>query len=197
MTEYLRRGSVGAALAVVVAALLIGCSAGPPTAATPIVFDEPPPFDPGPDVGGRALQQAIFADGVVTHDEYERAYTAAIQCMRGEGFEVEGPLRYPDGPLVFTVGADPRLRLTLAARPGDDPEDRFGEVNGRCLAQWSYAVEQVYLRQFAPTEDEFQAWLERAWECARDRGLPLSDPPTSQEASDAVLFGCQPWESDG
>lgn len=163
---------------------------------TPIVFTDPLPDDPGPDTGGPALQREVFADGRVTFNEYERAMFAAIECMRDEGFNVEGPLRYPDGPLLLAPGIDPRHRLTLLARGvPPDPDDRFGGVNARCLAQWSYAIEQAYLRQFAPTPDEVRAWLERAWECLEEKGLPLSSPPTEQDATLSVLQGCRPWET--
>lgn len=188
MRQFLNR----ATLVVLVGAA--ACSQAPP-APTPIVFSEPLPDDPGPDVGGRALQEQVFADGKVTFDEYERAMTAAIQCMRDEGFDVEGPLRYPDGYLVVSPGWDPTLWLTLQARPGDDPTDRFGRVNARCIAQWSFAIESVYLRQFSPTEDEVRAWLERAWACRVEKGLPISNPPTEEEAGEAVAYGCRPWEA--
>ncbi len=177
---------------VALALAAIACSPAP--TATPIVFDEPLPHDPGPDVGGRALQEEIFADGAVTFDEYERAFTAAIQCMRDEGFDVQGPLRYPEGYLVVVPGWDPKHWLGSRASVGDDPQDRYGDVNGRCQAQWSYAVGAVYRRQFEPSEEEIQAWLRRAWDCARAKGLALSNPPTVEEASDAVPFGCRPWE---
>lgn len=192
----LRAVALGFALFAAIAAGINACSVSP--VATPIVFDEPLPDDPGPDVGGRALQELVFADGEVTFAEYERATVAAIQCMRDEGFQVEGPLRYPDGGLLIVEpGHDPRLRLSLRADVGNDPTDRFGRVNGRCRAQWSYAIEQVYLRQFAPSEEEVRAWLERAWACGRERGLPLSNPPTENEALDAVGQGCRPWETGG
>ncbi len=174
--------------------LATACSSIP--AASPITFNEPLPFDPGPDVGGPALQREIFADGQVTFDEYERAVTAAIGCIRDEGFRVEGPLRYPDGYIVVTPGSDPRRSLTYRISPGDDPQDRAGEVDGRCQAQWSYAVSAVHVRQVEPTEDEIQSWLQRAWDCAREKGLPVSTPPTVKEATDAVVFDCRPWETE-
>ncbi len=174
-------------------ALVTACAAG--AAPTPITFDEPLPHDPGPDVGGPALQAAIFADGMVNHAEYERAFTAAIDCMRNEGFDVEGPLTYPDGALVISPGMDPTLRLTLLAHNVPAAEDaRWSEVNGRCLAQWSYAVERVYLDAFAPSEAEIAAWYERAWACMREQGIELSDPPTDAEGLDSVSYGCRPWE---
>jgi hypothetical protein len=172
--------------------LLVACAGavGP----TPLVFNEPLPVDPGPDRSGRALQTEIFADGVVTASEYERAMRAAVECMRAQGFDVEGPLRYPDGPLAVEPGLDPTIRLSVRARVRSDPADRYGEVNATCQAQWSYAVEQIYLRQFQPTEAEVQAWLDRAWSCAREKGMSISSPPTEEDASQAVLQGCRPWE---
>lgn len=179
------------------ALLLFGVMAcSPATTPTPLVFNEPLPDDPGPDVGGRALQAEVFADGIVTADEYERAMVAMVQCMREEGFDVLGPLRYPEGALSISPGIDPRYRLGVVARNVPAAEEgRWSEVSGRCQAQWSYAIEQVYLRQFNPTQDEIRAWLERAWACAKEKGLPLSDPPTEQEAVRSVAYGCQPWEA--
>lgn len=162
---------------------------------TPVVFNEPLPNDPGPDVGGRALQDEVFADGQVTFGEYERAMVASVGCMRDEGFNVEGPLRYPDGPLLVEPGVDPRHRLTLLARSVTD-DQRWGEVNGRCQAQWSYAIEQVFLRQFTPTQAEIRAWLERAWACLREKGVPLSNPPTEEDAMQSIPYGCRPWEAN-
>jgi hypothetical protein len=162
-----------------------------------VVFDEPLPFDPGPDVGGRVLQEEVFADGEVTFDEYERAMTAAAQCMRDGGFDVEGPLRYPEGGLAVEPGVDPSIRLDiLALAITGDASDRYGEVNGRCQAQWSYAIETVWFRQNAPTEEEIQAWLDRAWDCLDTLGVPVSNPPTVEEAVGSVAHGCKPWESD-
>jgi hypothetical protein len=184
-----------AALAVV-SVLLVGCGVVVPT---PLVFDEPLPDDPGRDVGGRALQDEIFADGEITADEYERSAKAAVACMRDEGFDVVGPLRFGDSraPVAIAPGWDPRLRLSSFARNADPPgEDRFGPVNARCLAQWSYAVEQVYLKQFAPTEEETQAWIKRALECMRENGHPISKPPTLRDATSSVAHGCEPWVDD-
>lgn len=182
----------------VVAALLVAACSELGSSPEPIVWNEPLPYDPGPDVGGLTLQSEIFSDGEVTFDEYERAFTAGVECMRVEGFDVEGPLRYPDGPLVMEPGIDPRHRLTLVAHDvTPDVDERWSDVNQRCQVQWYYMVEQVYLRQFNPTEEELRAWLERAWACALEKNMGLSDPPTEEEAMAAVGSGCRPWESDG
>ena len=168
------------------------------TTKQPVVFDEPLPYDPGPDVGGLTVQKAILADGEVTFDEYEKAFTAGIQCMRDEGFDVEGPLRYPDGVILIEPGADPRHRLGLLANNITQAEDeRWNDVNQRCQVQWYYMVERIYFQQFDATEAEVQAWLERAWACAKEKGLELSNPPTESEAGHSVAFGCRPWENSG
>jgi hypothetical protein len=174
---------------------IAACAISPPQP-TAIVFEGPLPDDPGPDVGGKALQAEIFADGVVTADEYERAMVAAVQCMRAEGFEVEGPLHYPEGGISVEPGYDPTHELSIRARVANDPQDRYGDINARCQAQWSYAVERVYLSQFEPTEAEIRAWLERAWRCLEENRQPLSSPPAIEEALSSVAFGCRPWEAD-
>ncbi len=180
-----------------VALLTVAACSEAATVPEPIVWNEPLPYDPGPDVGGLTLQREIFSDGKVTFDEYERAFTAGVECMRAEGFEVEGPLRYPEAPLAIAPGTDPRHRLGLIARNiAAEEDERWSDVNQRCQVQWYYMVEQIYLRQFVPTEEETRAWLERAWACAEAKGVDLSDPPTEDEAVMAVGLGCRPWESD-
>lgn len=187
-----------ARLAMATLLAVVACSDDAATAPEPIVFDEPLPYDPGPDVGGLTLQREMLADGEVTFDEYERAFTAGVECMRAEGFDVRGPLRYPEGGISVAAGHDPRNELGLLAYDITSAEDqRWSDVNQRCQVQWYYMVERVYLRQFAPTEEDIRAWLERAWDCAAASGLAVSDPPTEQEAVNAVMFGCRPWEAGG
>lgn len=151
----------------------------------------------GPDVGGKALQDEVFADGIVTFAEYERAMTARVECLRAEGYDVEGPLAYPDGGLSLAPGDDPRLSLSFQIF-GDLPaaENPADDVDIRCQSQWSLAIEAVWDAQNAPSEQEVQTWLERAWRCAAERGMPLSDPPTVDEAMLSVIrpYNCTPWE---
>lgn len=162
----------------------------------PLTFDEPLPADPGPDQGGAALQQSIFEDGVVTFAEYERAFVAALACMVTAGLEVEGPLRYPDGVLVLEPGTDPRNRLTMFITVPDDPSVDDSGITDSCQAQWSYAVETLWLRSVGPSQVEIQAWLEAAWACGEAAGQELSSPPTDMDAFDAVdTYGCKPWEA--
>lgn len=184
---------------------LVGCSGSSESDATSTVdFDEITlNVDPGTDAGGRALKEEVFSDGVVTFDEYERAMNAYAQCVRDEGFEVRGPLSYPadDGTVAgFGPGEDPRDLLNVWF-PGvfDAAEsDRLSNVDLRCQEQWSYAIQFIWREQNRATGVELQEWLERAWECARQRGTVLSDPPTEIEAmmsaNDGHFDGCVPWE---
>lgn len=193
----MKRSRAGFVTVLAMLLALAGCAGE--TGPTPLVFEGQLPADPGPDVGGLALQEDIFADGMITFAEYERAVTAGIQCMRDEGFDVEGPLRYPAGYLLIAPGFDPRDRLTLRGINTEQADglDRFGLANERCQAQWYYAVERLWDEQIEPTEDEIRAWLERAWGCAAEGGMPLSQPPTEDEAIAAVRAGCEPWLTNG
>jgi len=185
----------GATLASVIGAgAVVGGGAGPDQALIEEALQAPLPTDPGSHVGGAALERQVFADGHVTFDEYERAVLSAIQCVRDQGFTVVGPYRYPEGPLVYSPGEDPSYRLTYGVIDTAD-EPRQGEVLARCEAQWLYRIQYVWLGKHAPTAAETQAWLERAWACARARGVPLSEPPTEDDAMDAVAAGCRPWET--
>ncbi len=162
----------------------------------PLTFDQPLPDDPGPDVGGAALTAAAFADGVVTFAEYERAMSAAVECMRTAGLAVDGPLRYPDGYLAISPGSDPRWRLTLRIEVPEDTSVDASAISGSCQAQWSYAVESLWFESLAPSQSEVQLWLESAWSCATRNGMELDNPPTETNAVDAVAaFGCKPWEA--
>jgi hypothetical protein len=156
-------------------------------------FASPPPVDEA----AADLQERVLADGEVTPAEYEQATQATVDCVRAEGYTVEGPARYPDAPVYHSApGADPRDYLYWAAT-GVDDDEAFYAVSDRCTAEWSERVEAAWQAQHAPSEEEVQAWLERAWECMRERGLPLSDPPTDEEADLSIQHGCRPWETGG
>lgn len=158
------------------------------------VLEAEPSYDPAYHEQGLEFQLPILADCVVTFAEYEQAVLAEVDCVRREGFEIEGPSSYPEGGMVVYPGGDPRLFLyTWAVNVHDD--EAFDDVSARCDAQWSYWVKAVWSAQHAPTESEVQAWLERAWECAAEQGFPISDPPTLDDAANAVFpgSGCEPW----
>jgi hypothetical protein len=160
------------------------------------VLSEQLPSEPKPGVSVGVLEEEIFADYIVSSDEYERAILATIRCIRDQGFAVDGPLRYPDGPLVLSPGEDPTVRLTWQyANIKDDTALQL--VEDECRMQWSLRIERVWIGKHAPTESEVQAWLEKAWACAREKGLLLSEPPTEDDALSSTSYGCRPWEETG
>lgn len=161
------------------------------------IIREPLPADPGPDVEGLRMQESILADDRVTFADYERAVRATVECIREQGFAVDGPTRFPDAPIIVVEpGADPSMRFVWTFP--DVPEQVVrDEVAEGCRAQWSYWVERAWELQNEPSEQDIQDWLERAWQCARDRDLALSDPPTEEDATAAIAAGCRPWEGSG
>lgn len=133
-----------------------------------------------------SFHREVFGDGELTAAEYERGVLADAECLTEQGFEVEGPYR----GLVLGVGLDSSRILTFTATDAPGIDDAWEA----CSQQWRYTIERVWNTILTPTEAERQIWLEAAWECARDRGLPLSDPPTEDEALEVSGPGqCQPW----
>jgi hypothetical protein len=157
----------------------------------------PLPAEAGPDEGGEGFQREVFRDGVVTFDEYERAVLEEIRGIERKGFAVEGPYRYPEGPvIVFAPGEDPSIRLNWVVVAPDEAseERRLERVMLACEMQWRYRIENVWLAKHGPSEAEVDAWLQRLADCAREHGLSVSLPPTADEQVQAIADGCRPWE---
>lgn len=159
-------------------------------------MDTPLLADPGPDVGGLTAQRIALDDYVVTPAEYEQAMRASIACIEAEGFSVHSFGRGSEGAIrIIAAGVDPDLFFTWSYLADDRSGTALSDVEDRCRAQWSSWIESVWEMQNAPTEQERQAWLERAWACAREQGQHLSDPPTEGEALMATGGDCRPWEA--
>lgn len=153
------------------------------------VLAEPLPGDPGPDLGGLTLQRSILADGVVTFDQYERAMSAAAECIRSEGFTV----RFPGDSRVLIVGIDPAMLLTIEVSNVEEDE-LLEEIEMQCRSQWSWWVEEVWQRQLTPSEEERQRALESALECGRQHGMSIAEPPHRDDHVRAYLeHGCPVW----
>ena len=164
------------------------------------VLGERLPHERGPDQGGTDFAAQVFADGKVDFAEYEAAMFHTVACVAAEGYEVDGPLRFPDGFLVLYPGVDPRVYLTyqVIAPPDSNTQAdiELSAVMETCDVEWRWWVEQSWLRQHVPTEAEVQRWLDRAWECAREREYEIGDPPSVDDDLMSVVFpgsGCQPW----
>lgn len=193
--------------------LVVGCSAGSNSVSFPDI-DEWDPHGLVPAVGPHrdliadsvrsnaelplpeesvAFHMEVFSDGLVEFSEYEAAMFAATECARDMGHEIVGPLVSDpaEGWGTIEVGTNPSQYLMVLAR---DPSPQFGEDAELCQGIWAWRIENVWQAILEPTEQEIQLWLEAAWSCAEQRGLQLSDPPTEEEAVDAVAFGCRPWD---
>ena len=159
------------------------------------ILNKPMAFAAEPIPEATRLLSEVFADGLVTFPEYGKAVEANVQCLVEAGIKVTGPMSYQEGgALVVQPGVDPGMYLTYLISdpsPSDDP------VIERCDMGWRWHVEQVWLHQNAPTEDEIDVWLDRAWACAREHGIKLSDPPSVAKDLHLVVgagLGCKPWE---
>lgn len=173
---------------------------GPSASIIREVLTQALPFDAAPDPAGLQLAATVFADGEVSFAEYERAMAATVTCITSNGFEVNGPLRYPDGFLVVVPGVNPNIYLSYEVLMGDESDEEtelaLSAVMEQCDVQWRWWIEQVWLRQHEPSEIDIQRWLDRAWECARQRGYEISEPPSADDDLHKVVFpgsGCEPW----
>lgn len=139
-----------------------------------------------------AFHREIFADGTVDRAEYERAVFAAAECMGDLGYNIEGPFQYgPNTGEFVTVGSNPADHMYYWAINAPPTFDADIEV---CQELWEFTISEVWNAVNLPTEAERQAWLEAAWNCARERGLTLSEPPTELEAMQ-VASECEPWNA--
>lgn len=174
-------------------------------------------------VGGAAY--AIFNDGQVTFEEYERAYTAYVGCIRDAAVAdvVEGPFRFgrdPEANLVIYVGVDPTIYLHRnvgdAPPTGDVDWQRVDEVDAACKKQHVGAIERRWIKQEAPplSKAEQRAWTDRLLECAEEKGIEIPEDLSYEEmlndvgtdpSDDAIMSimreafmkGCRPWEAGG
>jgi len=95
------------------------------------------------------------------------------------------------GTTAVIVGVDPGLYMdywTVNASSTIDADFEY------CQGLWEFTVAHVWLAANEPSESERQRWLEAAWDCARELGMTLSEPPSRENATDAVAMGCGPWQ---
>ncbi len=142
----------------------------------------------------RAFESEVFADGVVTFDEYEAAILAGIACVRDLGIRVEGPTTYPNGG-VLMVGRDPTLSLDYVMM-GDIDEQLLARADG-CQFQWAERITLAWLDQTAPTSEEQEVWREAARECAVENRIALPEPASDIDLISVVIQdpSCRPWEA--
>ena len=155
-----------------------------PEAIRAILATEPPAVGPGPDDGGLTMQERILADGLVTADEYRQAMQATVTCVEDAGFEAAvttDSLFDPSIPPGLVLGHTITIPILTN---GPDP----GELLEQCRAQWSWQVEQIWLAQVLPPPAEREQAWQRFWDCVRDQGVHLSDPPNAEQRTEAMSY---------
>lgn len=130
------------------------------------------------------------AQQTVTFADYERAVVRTIQCVREEaGVEVNGPLvASAENGVSIVPGYDPRDYLSWTWVVPEDPEEeaRVSLIADRCQERYQTPIEEKWLAQRAPTQEEVEAWYERAEACVRSQGEDFAQDPEEQEILDAL-----------
>lgn len=128
------------------------------------------------------FERTMFADGVLTFQEYEQATFGAVQCMRSAGFGI-GP---GDGPEVSDGAEGPRLtpRGKYTYNPYSPPNfdrDEFIRIVTDCKQRYSNVVDFFWAIKTAPTELELQRMRAEIATCLRQTGHEVAEQPSAIE----------------
>ncbi len=121
---------------------------------------------------GSGFQREILADGKVSRSEYERAFDAAVSCMRQQGLEVAGP---------HPVMGDRYLLYTVRDAPGSD------SIQATCDDEYLDFVRQVWTYQQTPTGEEADRIRVEYVRCLQAQGLDVPDDATLDEIDGVAL----------
>ncbi len=136
--------------------------------------------------GLSAFQREILADGVVTRPEYERAFDAAISCMRDEGVVVSDPLPQNAGRFLSYV-------VSLGRQQGDgNPGESLvpsESIQESCERRYLLGIVDVWNQQQTPSGREAEGMRRDYVACLQARGISVSDEATvdSIESSDEFV----------
>jgi hypothetical protein len=148
--------------------------------------------DLGDDEAGRRFQDEILAAVELTFDAYEAAMAAAVACVRAGGFEVTYPAEEEVRMVDPAIPPGAILGFDAHIEPGGPSA---ADLILECQERWSFRVQDAWLQQLEPSAEDRLRATEAAWACGEERGQALSDPPTIQEAHEAIVrYDCQPWE---
>jgi hypothetical protein len=198
------------AVGILAAALLAGGCRGPADDVAPIAsgpslasstgeLAEADDLSPRPqgteltdDEAGRAFQDAVLQAGSVSFEGYEAAMAAAVACVRAGGFEVTYPAEEEVRMVDPAIPPGAILGFDAHIEPGGPSA---ADLILECQERWSFRVQDAWLQQLEPSAEDRLRATEAAWACGEERGQALSDPPTIQEAHEAIVrYDCQPWE---
>lgn len=102
-------------------------------------------------------QRSALADLKVSRQEYEQAVERTIDCLRGRGFRIRGPLASDDGQIIsyeFTVN-----EMTPAISGSID------DAQNHCAGEYLDEVELLYWQQLVPRGERRVAMQRQLAEC--------------------------------
>jgi hypothetical protein len=115
-------------------------------------------IDPLAIAGASEFERSLLEDGQITYAEYERATLEMVDCLRGQGVDVDGPRPASlDGFLTY----------------GFYEEDARGAFTA-CESEYGSVVFAVYFAQQIPTGADLQQEKLALIDCANDAGLPIA-----------------------
>ncbi len=123
------------------------------------------------------FQRAILADGTVTFAEYERAILATIDCLKREGFEVQGPMPR-NGDKRF-LG----YQVHVTGQPVENVDQAVMGAMEKCYAEFSKDVSRVWEFQNLLTPEQRAKQRTQVAHCLRGAGLSVP-----ADANDRQLF---------
>jgi hypothetical protein len=112
------------------------------------------------------LVREILGDGVVTSDEYERAFYAMVTCVEEAGFVVE------EAEVDSRPGHESRRVGYAGVEPGRVEE--LEQTEADCVLRYLDLVESIVNQQSRLSEEEYEDLYRRIAVCMRELGIELA-----------------------
>lgn len=172
---------------------------------------------PALSASGASSQEVAESDGQITFEQYENAYIGYVDCLRSNGYTVEGPLRFgrdPNAGLQLGLGGgrgiDPTLHLQRLVY-GDVNKSQLDATDLECQEAHLGDIEQRWIQQESMKLLSLSAWVDNLLICAETNGMQIpalsedemfndvgtdpSDQIFLDLAAQAIMdHGCRPWE---
>ncbi len=124
-----------------------------------------PAIDPQVAEDAAEAQRGYLADGVITAEERQEAFSAWIECLESNGFVIATEQLNPDGEKVAYTHAS--LDDLTARRVGEE-----------CRISNYRVLQHVYQAQNATNPEAEAEWLAEITGCMRERGIETTDEPS-------------------
>ena len=165
----MRSTPLAGAIALLVFASACGGSESGDTSSIADVF--PPGFNSENIEASSDFQRDLLADGDVTFADHQKASLASFACReeRGVQWYTEPQLRtdYRAGLFYFAESYMPT-----------GTREEHQRINEECDAEYYTLVGMAWAWKIRPYEEEAMGNM---WQCMREAGWELSDPPTVEE----------------